>query len=117
MEDTVSVVDAPTMGGPQLEQVRRLVTPIPGPRSQALAARRSAAVPAGIVSGQPVFAAVAGGGVLVDVDGNSFIDFGSGIAVTGVGNSAPRVVERVAEQLLQFTHTCFLVNPYESYVE
>jgi 4-aminobutyrate aminotransferase/(S)-3-amino-2-methylpropionate transaminase len=64
-----------------------------------------------------MFAAAAGGGVLVDVDGNSFIDFGSGIAVTSVGNSASRVVERAAEQLRQFTHTCFLVNPYEGYVE
>ncbi len=113
----MSVVEAPAVGGPQLEQVRRLVTAIPGPRSQELAARRALAVPAGIVSGQPVFAAAAGGGVLLDVDGNSFIDFGSGIAVTGVGNSAPRVVERAVGQLHQFTHTCFLVNPYEGYVE
>jgi 4-aminobutyrate aminotransferase/(S)-3-amino-2-methylpropionate transaminase len=82
-----------------------------------LAARRAQAVPAGVVSGQPVFAAAAGGGVLVDVDGNSFIDFGSGIAVTSVGNSASRVVQRATEQLQRFTHTCFLVNPYESYVE
>lgn len=113
----MSVVHAPAVGGPELEQVRRLVTSIPGPRSLELAARRAEAVPAGVVSGQPVFAAAAGGGVLVDVDGNSFIDFGSGIAVTGVGNSAPRVVDRAIEQLRQFTHTCFLVNPYESYVE
>ena len=113
----MSVVDRSAVGGPGLEQVRRLVTAVPGPRSQELAARRVQAVPAGIISGQPVFAAAAGGGVLVDVDGNSFIDFGSGIAVTSVGNSAPRVVERAAEQLRQFTHTCFLVNPYEGYVE
>ena len=114
----MSVLTAgPVVGGPQLEQVRRLVTPVPGPRSQELAARRARAVPAGVVSGQPVFAAAGGGGVLLDVDGNSFIDFGSGIAVTSVGNSAERVVERAVEQLRQFTHTCFLVNPYESYIE
>jgi len=53
---------------------------------------------------------------VVDVDGNSFIDLGSGIAVTTVGNSAPRVVEAVTEQVAQFTHTCFMVTPYESYV-
>jgi 4-aminobutyrate aminotransferase/(S)-3-amino-2-methylpropionate transaminase len=46
------------------------------------------------------------------VDGNSFIDFASGIAVTGVGGSAPAV-----EQADAFTHTCFLVTPYEGYVE
>ncbi|WP_458316872.1 4-aminobutyrate--2-oxoglutarate transaminase [Mycolicibacterium brisbanense] len=97
--------------------VRRIVTAIPGPRSVELAARRSAALPAGLTSSSVVYAERAGDGVLVDVDGNSFIDLGSGIAVTTVGNSAPRVVERAAAQLERFTHTCFLVNGYESYVE
>jgi 4-aminobutyrate aminotransferase/(S)-3-amino-2-methylpropionate transaminase len=54
--------------------------------------------------------------VLVDVDGNSLIDFGSGIAVASVGNSAPRVADRVREQVTRFTHTCFMVTPYEEYV-
>ncbi|HEU4466245.1 MAG TPA: 4-aminobutyrate--2-oxoglutarate transaminase, partial [Agromyces sp.] len=49
-------------------------------------------------------------------DGNSIIDLGSGIAVTGVGNSNPRVVEAVTAQLNSFTHTCFTVAPYDSYV-
>ena len=44
------------------------------------------------------------------------IDFGSGIAVTTVGNSAPRVVAGVREQVAAFTHTCFMVTPYEGYV-
>ena len=101
----------------RLPQVRRIVTAIPGPRSIELAARRTAAVPAGLTSASGVYAAAAGDGVLVDVDGNSFIDLGSGIAVTSVGNSAPRVVERATRQLAQFTHTCFLANPYESYLE
>ncbi|NHN19566.1 aminotransferase class III-fold pyridoxal phosphate-dependent enzyme, partial [Bacillus amyloliquefaciens] len=82
------------MGGPTLPQIRRLVTEVPGPNSRALAKRRSAALPAGLTSGSSIYVAAAGGGVVVDVDDNSFIDFGSGIAVTTVGNSAPRVVER-----------------------
>ncbi|MEY9213515.1 4-aminobutyrate aminotransferase/(S)-3-amino-2-methylpropionate transaminase [Thermobifida halotolerans] len=57
------------------------------------------------------------GGIVEDVDGNRFIDFGSGIAVTNVGNANPRVVARASEQLANFTHTCFMVNPYEGYVE
>ncbi len=65
----------------------------------------------------PVFVAAAGGGVLVDLDGNSFIDLGSGIAVTGLGNSAPGIVEAVTTQVAQFTHTCFMITPYTSYVE
>ncbi|MCW2717213.1 4-aminobutyrate--2-oxoglutarate transaminase [Pseudonocardia sp.] len=105
-----------TTGGPTLPQERRLVTEIPGPRSRELAARRSAAVPAGVSVTMPVFAAAAGGGVLVDVDGNSFIDLGSGIAVTSVGNSAPAVVDAVRDQVGRFTHTCFMITPYEGYV-
>ncbi|MFD1051864.1 aminotransferase class III-fold pyridoxal phosphate-dependent enzyme, partial [Kibdelosporangium lantanae] len=64
----------------------------------------------------PVYVAEAGGGIAVDVDGNQLIDFGSGIAVTSVGNSAPRVVEAVQAQVERFTHTCFMITPYEPYV-
>jgi len=105
------------LGGPSLPQERRLVTTIPGPISEELMARKHAAVAAGVGTTMPVFAAGAGGGVLVDVDGNSLIDLGSGIAVTGVGNSNPRVVEAVTRQLQEFTHTCFTITPYDSYVE
>jgi 4-aminobutyrate aminotransferase / (S)-3-amino-2-methylpropionate transaminase / 5-aminovalerate transaminase len=110
------LAEEPT-GGPKLAQVRHIVTEIPGPRSRELMARQRAAVPSGVRAVLPVFVTAAGGGVVVDADGNSFIDFGSGIAVTSVGNSAERVVARANRQLARFTHTCFLVNPYESYVE
>ena len=59
----------------------------------------------------------ASGGIVEDVDGNRLIDFGSGIAVTNVGNANPRVVARASEQLARFTHTCFMINPYEGYVD
>lgn len=104
------------VGGPDLQQVRRLLTEIPGPRSRELAERRSAAIPAGLTSSAGVYAAAAGGGVIVDVDGNSFIDLGSGIAVTTVGNAASAVVSRASAQLGQYTHTCFLATPYEPYI-
>ena len=55
--------------------------------------------------------------MLVDADGNSLIDLASGIAVASVGNSAPHVVERVVEQVRAFTHTCFMVTPYDGYVD
>ena len=78
--------------------------------------RRRAALPAGVGTTLPVFAARAGGGIVEDVDGNRFVDFASGIAVTTVGASAPRVVAAVTAQVADFTHTCFQVTPYESYV-
>lgn len=99
-----------------LIQRRQLITPIPGPRSVDLMARKQAAVARGIGTTLPVFAAEAGGGIVKDIDGNSLIDFGSGIAVTSIGNSARRVVEAVQSQVEAFTHTCFMVTPYESYV-
>ncbi len=104
-------------GGPGLPQVRRLVTEIPGPKSRELQARRTAIVAQGVGSVLPVYVAAAGGGVILDVDGNSLIDLDSGIAVVSVGNSAPEVVRKVTEQVAAFTHTCFMVAPYEGYVE
>ena len=96
-----------------LPQERRIVTEIPGPKSRALHARKEAAVSDGIGVGLPVYVKAAGGGVIVDVDGNSLIDMAAGIAVTSVGNAAPEVVEAVSAQVAQFTHTCFMVAPYE----
>ncbi|RHW27268.1 4-aminobutyrate--2-oxoglutarate transaminase [Nocardioides immobilis] len=107
---------APAVGGPQLPQERRLVTEIPGPRSRELAARKDAAVSSAVGTMLPIYTVAAGGGVVVDVDGNSLIDLGSGIAVTTVGNSNPRVAEAVAAQAAAFTHTCFMVTPYDGYV-
>ncbi|HSK27614.1 MAG TPA: 4-aminobutyrate--2-oxoglutarate transaminase, partial [Jiangellales bacterium] len=97
-------------------QERRLSPDFPGTRSQALLARRESAVARGVGVMLPAFVARAGGGVLEDVDGNRLIDFGSGIAVTTVGNADPEVVAAVQEQVAAFTHTCFMVTPYEGYV-
>ena len=76
-----------------------LVTAIPGPRSAELLARKRIGGGDGLSMTLPVFVAAAGGGMIVDVDGNSLIDFGSGIAVASVGNAAPRWCERVREQV------------------
>jgi 4-aminobutyrate aminotransferase/(S)-3-amino-2-methylpropionate transaminase len=105
------------VGGPELPQRRNLVTEIPGPASRALSERRGGAVARGVSSTLPVFVTAAGGGVLLDVDGNTLIDFGSGIAVASVGNAATAVVDQVQAQVAQFTHTCFMVTPYEGYVQ
>lgn len=99
-----------------LEQSRYLATAIPGPRSAALIDRKGAAVARGIGNTMPVYAARAAGGIVEDVDGNRFIDLGSGIAVTTIGNASPRVVAAVSAQAAEFTHTCFMVTPYEQYV-
>ena len=106
-----------TTTGPHIPQERRVVTSIPGPKSEALLKRRSAAVSAALGMSIPVMVEKAGGGVIVDVDGNSIIDMGAGIAVVNVGNSADRVVKNVKDQVEAFTHTCFMVAPYMGDIE
>jgi 4-aminobutyrate aminotransferase/(S)-3-amino-2-methylpropionate transaminase len=96
---------------------RNVVTEIPGPQSRSLQARRTKVVSAGLTIGFPVYIERAEGAILVDVDGNRFLDLGSGIAVTGIGHAVPELIDAVSRQVAKFTHTCFMVTPYESYVE
>ncbi len=100
----------------EVPQSREIRTAIPGPRSLELASRRKAAVPAGVGATMKVFAERAYGGIVVDVDGNRFIDLGGGIAVLNVGSSAPLVVRAVKDQVERFTHTCFQVTGFEGYI-
>ncbi|MFZ2015636.1 MAG: 4-aminobutyrate--2-oxoglutarate transaminase [Nocardioides sp.] len=106
-----------TAGGAALVQRRNLVTAIPGPVSQEKLARKKQYVADGVGTTLPIFVEAAGGGILLDADGNSLIDLGSGIAVTTVGNAADGVVSRVQAQVAAFTHTCFMVTPYDGYVD
>jgi 4-aminobutyrate aminotransferase / (S)-3-amino-2-methylpropionate transaminase / 5-aminovalerate transaminase len=104
------------VGSSSIEQRRSLVTELPGPNSRKLHERRVAAVAPGVSSTLPVYVHEASGAILVDVDGNALIDLGAGIAVVSVGHAVPAVVDAGSEQLSRFAHTCFMVNPYESYV-
>ena len=106
-----------TTAVPGIEQRRILSTEIPGPRSKELHDRRVHSVSAGLTVGLPAYIERAEGSILVDVDGNHLIDLGAGIAVMSVGHTVPEVTEAVARQAMHFTHTCFMVTPYEQYVE
>src|SRR6185295_10425034 len=94
----------------------RLKTELPGPRSRELFARREAAVPRGSYNAVPIFVKEASGALLEDVDGNRLLDFAGGIGCLNVGHADPGVVKAASEQLARFTHACFHVTPYESYV-
>lgn len=83
----------------------------------ALMARRQAALPRGVGQAHALFAAKAGNSEIWDVEGRRWIDFCAGIAVVNTGHCHPRVVAAAREQLETFTHTCFQVVAYESYVE
>jgi 4-aminobutyrate aminotransferase/4-aminobutyrate aminotransferase/(S)-3-amino-2-methylpropionate transaminase len=83
----------------------------------ALMARRAAAIPRGIGNAHAIFAARAENGEIWDVEGRRYIDFCAGIAVVNTGHCHPKVIAAAKAQLDQFTHTCFQVVAYESYVE
>ena len=100
-----------------IEQKRHLVTPIPGPKSQALHQHRLEHVGHGVGATLPVYIDSAHGAILVDVDGNQLIDMGSGIGVTTIGHTNEAVVQAVQEQVAKLTHTLFTVTPYTPYVE
>ncbi len=98
-------------------QKRNLLTAIPGPKSAELLKRRGEAVSASLGTAFPVFIDHSEGAIIIDVDGNSILDLGAGIAVLNVGHSAKEVRENVKRQIDAFTHTCFMVVPYTGYVE
>lgn len=105
------------MSRESLDQSRKLVTELPGPKARELRERLETYVPKAVSPSTPAFVSRAEGGIVEDVDGNRLIDLGAGIAVTTVGASHPKVVKAVQDQVADFTHTCFMVTPYESYIE
>ncbi len=78
--------------------------------------RRSAAVPRGIGHATSIYAARALNSEIWSEDGRRYIDFAAGIAVTNTGHQHPRILKAVEEQMKAFSHVCFQVTPYESYV-
>ncbi|MDQ1556234.1 MAG: 4-aminobutyrate aminotransferase / (S)-3-amino-2-methylpropionate transaminase / 5-aminovalerate [Actinomycetota bacterium] len=115
MTDTLATTNVPASSEP-IVQERRIVTEIPGPKSRALHERRLAVVPGGVSSALPVYITRAHGAIVVDVDGNQFIDLGAGIGVTTIGHTDDAVVTAATQQLSEVIHTLFTITPYEEYV-
>jgi 4-aminobutyrate aminotransferase / (S)-3-amino-2-methylpropionate transaminase / 5-aminovalerate transaminase len=105
------------MRSTSLQSAIRLVTSVPGPRSIELMTRRQNSLPKGVGCTVPVFVNHAEGALLEDVDGNRFLDFAGGIGCVNAGHRPPRVVAAIRNQAEEFLHTCFMVTPYESFVE
>lgn len=95
----------------------RLLTEIPGPKSQAMVARRHAATPQGLAHSTGIAVAKAHGALVMDVDGNTLIDMAGGIGMLNVGHTPEAVVEAIRDQAGKLIHSCALVTTYEPYVE
>jgi 4-aminobutyrate aminotransferase len=85
-------------------------------KNEQLMARKAAATPRGVGVMGTFFAERAQGAELWDVEGQRYIDFAGGIAVMNVGHGHPKVLAAIQAQLERFTHTCYQVVPYESYI-
>src|SRR5260370_4476226 len=94
----------------------RLNTPIPGPNSQALSARRANSCPRVVSHGTPISVAEAEDAWLEDVDGNRYVDVAGGISCANAGHRQEHVVEAIRAQLDKYLHTCVQVTPYEGYI-
>jgi 4-aminobutyrate aminotransferase / (S)-3-amino-2-methylpropionate transaminase / 5-aminovalerate transaminase len=94
----------------------QLKTEVPGPLSRAILERKERVIAGPLSIYLPLVAAEGRGAALTDVDGNTFLDFTSGIGCLAVGHSHPRVVEAVQEQAALFSHTDFTIIPYENYI-
>jgi 4-aminobutyrate aminotransferase/(S)-3-amino-2-methylpropionate transaminase len=94
-----------------------LVTEVPGPKSQAIVARREAASARGAAKLTNIAVESASGAAVKDVDGNTLLDFAGGIGVLAVGHCPPSVVEALKAQAEKLIHMCSIVSTYEPYVE
>jgi 4-aminobutyrate aminotransferase len=83
----------------------------------ALLQRKAAATPRGVGVLCDFFIERAKNAELWDQEGRRFIDFAGGIGVLNTGHLHPKVQAAVAAQLQQFSHSCYQVVPYESYIE
>jgi 4-aminobutyrate aminotransferase / (S)-3-amino-2-methylpropionate transaminase / 5-aminovalerate transaminase len=91
-------------------------TSLPGPRSSEILTRKERVIAEPLSIYLPLVIGEARGATLIDVDGNTFVDFAGGVGCMNVGHSHPRVVEAIREQSELFTHTDFTIVPYENYV-
>ena len=95
----------------------QLKTQIPGPKSQAILARRQTAVPTGLARATDVVVQSAQGAIVHDIDGNTLIDMAGGIGMLNAGHCPPAVVDAIQKQAASYIHTCALVATYEPYIE
>ena len=95
----------------------KIITEVPGPKSQELMKLRQEYVARGPGNVTPIFIEKAKGAVITDVDGNEYVDFAGGIGVVNVGHCPDEVVSAIKEQAEKFIHPCFHINMYEPYIQ
>jgi 4-aminobutyrate aminotransferase/(S)-3-amino-2-methylpropionate transaminase len=100
-----------------MAKVPNIVTSIPGPKSQKMINQRNEYVPAGVYLVQPVTIAESKGAIIEDIDGNTLLDFTSGIGVTSLGHCTEEIVATINEQAGKLIHSCIHVANYKPYID
>jgi 4-aminobutyrate aminotransferase/(S)-3-amino-2-methylpropionate transaminase len=100
-----------------MAKVPNIVTSIPGPKSQKMINQRNEYVPAGVYLVQPVTIAESKGAIVEDIDGNTLLDFTSGIGVTSLGHCTEEIVATINEQAGKLIHSCIHVANYKPYID
>jgi len=84
----------------------RVKTPLPGPKGRAIIERDAAFTSTSYIKEYPLVMGGGSGAMVEDADGNRFIDFMAGIAVSATGYNHPQVVAAVRQQAESFFHIC-----------
>ena len=103
-----------------MDEAPRIVTELPGPKARELIERDGRVTSPSLARAYPLVPARGSGCVIEDVDGNRFLDFNAGIAVTSTGHGHPAVVEairRQAGELLHYSGTDFYLPIYAEVCE
>jgi 4-aminobutyrate aminotransferase/(S)-3-amino-2-methylpropionate transaminase len=100
-----------------MSKIPNIVTAIPGPKSRKLVEERHKVVPDGVYLVQPISIAESQGAIIKDIDGNTLIDFTSGIGVTSLGHTREEIADTICEQANKLIHSCIHVANYEPYIK
>ena len=82
----------------------RILTPLPGPNARQLVEQDDRLMSPSYTRSYPMVAKRGRGLRVEDVDGNTFLDFAAGIAVTSTGHCHPEVVAAIREQAGELIH-------------
>ena len=96
----------PNLTRPDGRDYPNIVVAPPGPKARAIIARDERWTSTSHIKEYPLVVERGSGTMVEDVDGNRFLDFMAGIAVTSTGHANPTVVRAVQDAAARFLHIC-----------